>query len=108
MAKGDNKKQDEGQSAEQMPTQTVEERKQELDTPTGISASLDGAAREALAIQKGHNRAAGADINEDYLALTHEDALDKGYLGYSPVGPGENDGTGTHSRLGTQGDFGEE
>jgi hypothetical protein len=72
--------------------------------------TFDGAAREARALRTGRARAQGEDYNEDFLG-TDEDKLEKGYLGYSPTGPGENDapwGRSEASRLGTEGEFGED
>lgn len=68
----------------------------------------DGAALEAMAVQLGHNRAQFQAVNEEFLSYDHETAQEKGYLGYSPTGPGENDapwGRTDASRLGTQGEF---
>ena len=68
----------------------------------------DGAALEAMAVQMAHNRAQFQDINEDYLSYDEETAKDKGYLGYSPTGAGENDapwGRTEASRLGSEGEF---
>src|SRR5215218_166614 len=52
---------------------------------------FDGAAKEARAIQKGHNRAQGEDFNEEYFVEDSERAQEMGYYGYSPTGRGELD-----------------
>jgi hypothetical protein len=70
----------------------------------------DGAALEALEQAKSRARAQFADVNDDYVAEDWEAAQEKGYLGYSPTGPGENDapwGRSESSRLGTLGEFSE-
>jgi hypothetical protein len=72
---------------------------------------LDGAAREALAIAKGRARALGFEVDEENYASSSAEATEKGWFGYSPTGPGENDAPerrSKSSRLGTQGEFGEE
>lgn len=72
----------------------------------------DGSTKEALCQREAQGAAAGVDVNEDNLALTPEEAEEKGYFGYSPTGPGENDAPwmrereNNPSRLGSLGEFG--
>lgn len=78
----------------------------------GFHDVADGATKEALLQRESQGAAAGINVNEDYLALTPQERDEKGYFGYSPTGPGENDApwmrdrADNPSRLGSLGEFG--
>lgn len=71
-------------------------------------AGGDGAAQEARLQQVSRFRAAGEGVAEDdpRLATTPEEAREKGWLGFSPTGAGENDHPMHRTgRLGSLGEF---
>ena len=106
MAKKDEQKQE---SQEKAP-ETMAGQSPDQEAEEQAKLGFDGAAREALAVQKGRFRAQGAGVKEDDL-ISEVDAKEHGYFGYSPTGPGENDAPWNRSeasRLGTQGEFGED
>lgn len=119
MAKKDEETQSQGQQSQgggggQNDAARLDAAEKDRSARGPLNPEPDGAAREALSQRKREGRAAGQDFKDENLAITPEEVTEKGWLGYSPTGPGENDAPWMRergdnpSRLGSLGEFEDE